>query len=245
MSLATFHLLAFALFVLLEITGEALGVRALVVYTKPFLMIWLAAWFVTETKQWWHPAKVWVTAGLALSAVGDAILYLNEFEQRQRELFVLGALAFYAAHGAYLLALSKLKHGVEVPSYRNWLAAFWVLGAVYIFGDFVRGVRLTEFIYGAIILSLLASILLKRRLLGEQFGGMVLGMSLFIFSDLLVAISNADWFAVTDNADPLYRVLRVAIMGTYVAGQFLLVRGFPGVLQREGVLRQVPPRAAE
>ena len=227
MSLSTFYLAAFVGFAALELTGEALGVPALIVYTKPYLAVWLAAWFLETTKiNRPHPAAGWVVGGLGFSALGDGILLYHELEQ-QRELFVLGALAFYVAHGAYLTALAKFRPPARTPTRRAVLVfLLWLTGAVVIFGDFVRGYGGTEFIYATVLLAVGVRLVRRKTALGGAFETLLCGIGLFVVSDALVALANGLDLPTTPPGEATRRGLRVAIMLTYVGAQFLLARGF-------------------
>lgn len=208
---------AFALAAAANLLGQVLRHDALVLFSKPLLMPLLAAWFwqaTAGTGGWLRKA---VLAALLFSTLGDVLLI---FEGGNFFLFGLGA--FLVAHLFYMsgfFASTSLSAGFlrEEP--------IWVLPFVaYLAGllgllwpGIPTAMRGPVAVYACVITGMALSVLnLKNTAEPQVWRWAMAGAVFFVLSDSLIAVEKFGHPFVGS---------RVAVMLTYIVGQYLLVRG--------------------
>lgn len=220
-------LAVFLINALLNLTGAVIGNEMLMTCTKPLLMPLLAWWFLTETVRSTERSflRRAVLGALAFSTLGDVLLMFSG------PLFFLGGLfLFLLAHVFYLGAFSSVagfKHGFL--RYQPWWAlpflAFPGLLLYLLWTGIPAGMRLPVALYAGIITTMALSVAnLKGRVSDVVFWTMLAGAALFLLSDSLIAVARFG-----QN----FPGARVAIILTYVIGQFLLVRGVVKILGKQ------------
>ena len=231
-------LYTFLLFAVLNVIAEALGSEVLRLYTKPFLMPLLGVWFAQNT--FYHTGKwrSYILVAIVFSLIGDCILLATETSLIGGDdfLFICGLLAFAVSHifygsffGAqryqpgegksqvginqFLILIAYLLTAIVVlPLLREHQQIDWSTTEMLA----MLGVMLT---YALIILGVAYAIVrLREHLPAEQHKWLQIGIGLYLFSDALIAVGVLDLIEAK-------RLLRPVIMATYIAAQFLLVRG--------------------
>jgi len=223
---------AYALLAVLELTGEFLDNRSLILYTKPFLMPVLAIWMVRRTPGIRRFLRQTVLAGLLFATLGDVFLMFAGGEY-DALFFLLGLGAFLTTQACYLGGyLSEVNLRTGYLRKQPWLVAVFVLFLsgflVWLWSGIPEGLRLPVAVYGTIITAMaLGALNWRGQVQPGIFVSLIAGALLFMLSDCLIAAARFGHpFAVS----------RIAVMATYLLGQWLIVRA---VAER---LRQVPVR---
>jgi uncharacterized membrane protein YhhN len=212
----------FAAVAALELLGEATGFRPLVFLTKPLLMPVLALWFARETsdENLHQTARRLLIGGLLLATAGDVLLMLDR-EWPGRNLFLFGLGAFLATHLCYAAAFLRLAGGalgyVRRAPWVVLLLLLYLAGLLALLNPGLGALRLPVVAYGATITFMaLTAINLRDHAPPRAYRWIVAGALLFVLSDSLIGIHR---FAFELPA------AGVAIMLTYIAGQYLIARG--------------------
>lgn len=123
---------------LLYFVGLAAGLPALCLATKPFPVLALAGWVLSRCRD----RVAWLTtAGLALSAGGDAFLELARF--------LHGLLAFLCAHLAYAAAFLVTDRRPALGRALPFLA--WGVGALALLGHGLGSMAVPVSVYVSVI----------------------------------------------------------------------------------------------
>lgn len=213
---------------LLNLAGVATGNDKLVYFTKPLLMPVLALWLSEDTRH--HPPrflKRMVFAGLAFATLGDILMMFSE----QQLFFMLGLVAFLFTHLSYIGGFSAIRN-LDKGALREqplWLLPFVVFLAGllwWLWPGIPEAMRLPVAIYACVITAMALSVAnLAGHVPAAVHRSMLFGAILFMLSDTLIAIHRFG------NALPSPGI---AIMLTYLIGQFLIVRGVDDVLHHHG-----------
>ncbi|MBL7796255.1 MAG: lysoplasmalogenase [Saprospiraceae bacterium] len=223
---------AYLLLALLELTGEALDNRSLILYTKPLLMPVLAMWFVRRTPGIRRFLRHTVLAGLLFATLGDVFMMFAGGEY-DALFFLLGLGAFLVTQACYVggfLSEVNLRNGY-LRKQPYWSAPFvlFLLGFLaWLWPGIPDGLQLPVAAYGTIITAMaIGAVNWRGHVHPDIFPGLLAGALLFMLSDCLIA---------TARFGHPFAGSRVAVMATYLAGQWLIVRA---VAER---LRQAPER---
>jgi uncharacterized membrane protein YhhN len=164
---------------------------------------------------WGSGAPLWLVAGLILSAIGDFAL-----SRRGDLAFLSGLGAFALAHVAYVVVFLGLSERpiwdafVLAPLLALFLVA--VTGSTEIWlAPHTNGLRWPVRIYAMVIT------LMGLAALTLPIGQATLGMTLFITSDVLLAMQL---FRMGED-NPLVARTSWTIWGLYIAGQALILTG--------------------
>jgi uncharacterized membrane protein YhhN len=217
-------LIAFALASLANLAAVVLGNKTLIFITKPLLMPLLAVWLATET----HGGpprflKKMVFAALGFSWLGDVLLLWGELPF----FFMTGLVAFLFAHLSYIGGFSSVKNldGGLPRRQPLWVlvivifafALLWLLWA-----GIPEGMRLPVGIYAAVISTMTLSVVnAKENVVVKIYQTLVAGALLFMASDSLLAMNKFGY---------KFSAAGLLVMATYLAGQFLLVKGVRDIL---------------
>ncbi len=217
-------LIAFALASLANLAAVVLENKTLIFITKPLLMPLLAVWLAMET----HGGpprflKKMVFAALAFSTLGDVLLLWGE----QPFFFMTGLVAFLFAHLSYIGGFTSVKNldSGLLRGQPSWvlLIAIFAAGLLWLLWPGVpEGMRLPVGIYAAVISAMTLSVInVKEKVTNKICRTLVAGALLFMASDSLLAVNKFG---------SKFPVAGLLIMATYLAGQFLLVKGVRDVL---------------
>lgn len=208
--------------------GEVQFSKTLILCTKPLLMPLLAAWLFASTPA--HPSRPlrqWWLAGLLCSALGDTLLMFTG-KSSGGSYFLMGLGAFLLAHGCYLAGIWGEMRGER--GFLHQKPALLLLGLAYLtsllawlWSDVPPGMRGPVAAYAAVLLAMAMSVLHWRsHLVRPVFVTMLAGALLFVLSDSLLALNKF--------GHP-FAGARMAIMATYITGQWLMARGVVAYLQ--------------
>lgn len=192
-------------------------------FTKPLLMVSLAAFYWQHNGRNQLPNSGFVALALLLSLAGDVFLMLPETGWP----FLAGMLAFGLAHLAYLV-FHQTYFKMEKALFTSSLILMAVLVYVVLSQlNIAAGLRIPVYIYGLLLSLHFCVALVNRKSLGWW---PFLGITLFLISDILLAYNHFD--------EPLvYRSMAVILL--YALGQLLIVYGIlhrPGITPKEDIL---------
>ena len=188
--------------------------------SKPLLMVSLLVYYVFERKEKLSLLPKLMIGALIFSWFGDVLLMLQgEIEG----IFIFGLGAFLVAHIFYIFAYKKAKYekpGEMKTSFVRARIAFLIFigGAlIYMLHPHLGDLFLPVVLYTTIIITMGIFALLRRGWTVDQSFIMVYsGALLFIMSDAMIAINKF--------MSPIIQA-RLLIMATYIAAQFLIVKG--------------------
>lgn len=228
MKYSTYFFFAFLADSIVLLVGEVMFSKSLILCTKPLLMPLLAAWLLVSTLgSMGRPLRRWWLAGLLLSALGDTLLMFTG-RSSGGSFFLMGLGAFLVAHSCYIAGI-----WTETSGKRGFLhqkPVFLLLGLAYLTGlltwlwpDVPPAMRLPVAAYATVLLTMALSVTHWRDGLARPvFVLMMAGALLFVLSDTLLAINKF--------GHP-FSVARMAIMATYIVGQWLMAQGVVRHLQ--------------
>lgn len=223
---------AFALLAVVELTGEALDNRSLILFSKPLLMPVLAVWLVHRTPGVRRFFRGTFFAGLLFAMLGDIFLMFAGGEY-DAFFFLLGLGAFLTTQACYLggfLSEVNLNKGYlrKQPYWTAPFALFLLSLLAWLWAGIPEGLQQPVALYGTLITAMaLGALNMRGQVQEDVFRSLFAGALLFLLSDCLIAASRF--------GHP-FPGSRVAIMATYLVGQWLIVRG---VAEQ---LRHVPER---
>lgn len=212
------RLLPFVITAIIQMIGAATNNPSFINFTKPLLMPTLAlAWHYSASARQ-IPWKWPVMGALLFSTIGDILLM-------RAELFLFGLAAFLLAHLIYIYTYRQISKGQS--GFLNkypWLLIVFTLYPVvlvsWLWPDIPAAMRIPVVIYALVIASMAAMALQLRGILSETGSRwLMMGAILFVLSDSLIAVNKF--------GHP-FPDARVAIMGTYIMGQYAIVRGLQG-----------------
>ncbi|MBL7829077.1 MAG: lysoplasmalogenase [Saprospiraceae bacterium] len=207
--------LAFALVCILNLTGVLLGNQTIMWLTKP-LMMPLLAWWLYQSAAPSRLRSGWLI-GLLFSTLGDVLLMFPG-----SLFFLLGLSSFLIAHLAYIGAINVGLRGQRGFLIKNplWILPFMaypIALLVWLWPGIPEAMRIPVAVYAIVIATMAQSVCnLRGYVPAEMFKSMMLGAVLFVLSDSLIAVNKFGY---------AFSGAHVAIIATYVAGQWLLARG--------------------
>lgn len=182
----------------------------------------LFVWFLLQTRDNPHPSKRFFVAGLLFSAVGDILLM---FVKIGGELFfLLGLGSFLFAHLSYIGSFTKFPaFSAGAIGVRKWLIMPFLMmlaGALMMLWDSLGAFLFPVVVYASVIVSMSAfAFNMKNRVADNIFQMLFNGAVLFVISDLIIAMKKFKYPELSEASSGL------AIMATYLLGQFLLTFG--------------------
>lgn len=191
-------------------TAILFDVQYLYLAAKPLLMITLALYFITASKN--YPAWRWyVVAALVFSWAGDVFLISND-------MFIAGLLSFLLAHLCYIIVYHKT--GAARGELKSLdIIKFALFGSIlmWILYPGLGGMLIPVGLYALVLLAM-GVWAHKRRgaTSATSFIWVSTGAMLFVLSDGLIAVNK---FAFEVPAE------RILVMSTYIAAQFLIIQG--------------------
>lgn len=191
----------------------------LVLATKPLLLVLLMAIFYFQTLQVKSTFRNLILCALALSWLGDVLLL---FQVVDADFFLAGLISFLAAHVCYILAFRKtsVHHSQTILKEKPWLVlVFIAYGTLFFFliRDGLGDMLIPVMAYMAVILIMGITALNRfRRVEYSSFILVFAGALCFMMSDSLLAINK---FSAP------FPMAGFFIMLTYIAAQYLIVRG--------------------
>lgn len=213
----------FIAFALLHILGIIIDLDLLCSISKPLLMPLLAIWLIQETRGIQSPLRTAWLLGLFFSTLGDILLMFNG-----GTFFLLGLSAFLLAHLSYIGGITiglKERRGFLLKN-PIWILPFLLFPIVllcWLWEGIPAAMRIPVAIYALVIATMAQSMAnLYGYISNKIFWMMMGGAILFVLSDSLIAV-NKFGHAFAGG--------RVAVMATYLLGQWLLVKGVSRLLK--------------
>lgn len=216
------YLIPFYLVVAVYLSAMALNQHLIQLAFKPLIVGSLLFCFLMMTKEAKSALKARVIAALLFCMAGDIFLMFN----RNDELFfILGLACFLMGHVFYIAVFSAIVKRKRLPAKPIWmiLVTAYVIGLLYLLLPEAGALALPVVSYSIVIGSMLVLALhllpLKRKGLSTAAGA-----ALFVISDSVIAINK------------LYQAIphdRWIVMITYIAAQFLIVRGIIQYMKTE------------
>lgn len=219
--------IAFSLISIAYLIAQIADQHTLIFILKPLLMPMLAWWLANETRD--VPPRFllrMVLAGLIFSTLGDVLLLFAGGESGAL-FFLMGLVAFLFTHLSYIGGFSSLgnhKNGF-LRSQPWWVLPFLVFLTGFLWWlwpGIPTDMRLPVSVYAGVITTMALSVVnLRDAVTPKIFWPMLAGALLFMLSDCLIAVHKFG------NA---LGEAGLAIMVTYLVGQFLIARGVRDIL---------------
>jgi len=217
MTASSILLIVFILVSLAHLAVEAAGSITGRYITKPLLMPVLALYYVASAAQ----PNLLLVAAILLGWIGDVFLMLPESEKKNAY-FKAGLAAFLLGHILYVVVFAAyLPHLSSVPA--------WGLIALAVFvATGVAGYKLIVPHAGKLLPVIIAYIVIIF-LMGVST---ILPLGTVAACGAVTAMAGAFFFMVSDTINAYNKFAReipgerLLTMGTYIAGQFLLVQGY-------------------
>ncbi len=210
----------FLVIVIGDLTGEFLQMPLLDHIFKPFILIWIGAYFCFFSKGIDKKVVSLALSAFAASWVGDLFMMFAD----QFLYFVLGIASFLTAQVIYIFLFLRTINISGKKTFLTkkpvWLLAYIVYGIIIyilLFPHLEGVLKLAVFIYMLAILSM-SSMALNRFGNGHpiSFTLVFTGSLFFVLSDSMIAINR---FLVPIPYEGIF------IMTTYIVAQYLIMRG--------------------
>lgn len=222
MTPSALRLLPFFILSVLHLVGEMMHYEHLIVWTKPLLMPSLIFWWWQVSRGRETAVRQGIVAALSFSTAGDILLMqANQYAHY----FLLGLSAFLIAHIFYIRTFLRVLNRREgYLSGRWWMAAPFALYLALLLWMLWAGIPMAmkgAVVVYALVITTMALLALQVRPYMEYASAiwLFLGAVLFVLSDSMIAINK---FGHPFDA------ARVAIMSTYIIGQYAIARGSLG-----------------
>ena len=218
--LSLFSLYFFYLVSIVNLVEQIIKTGWLDMATKPLLMPLLLIYFLSSLEHKNSLLSKLMTGALVFSWIGDVLLML---QGKLDGMFIYGLAAFLFAHIFYIFSYRTARFEElqsESKSFITTRIVFLVfIGVVliYMLHPFLDNLLIPVVIYTVVIVTMSIFALLRRGwTLEKSFIMVYSGALLFIMSDAMIAIDKF--------MNPIVQA-RLLIMATYIAAQFLIVKG--------------------
>lgn len=219
-TLSTYARIAFYIFAILNLSEQVVKTGWLDLATKPFLMIPLLLFYLSARAKKTDSLSKFIVGALVFSWFGDLLLMLQgQFDG----LFIFGLAAFLIAHICYIFGFRLAKFQATSLSNRSYMHARLVflifIGGtlIYMLYPYLEEMLVPVISYTVVIISMAIAALLRRGwTVDKSFTMVYSGALLFIMSDAMIAIDKF--------MNPIVQG-RLLIMATYIAAQFLIIKG--------------------
>jgi uncharacterized membrane protein YhhN len=204
------------------LAAESFDHQLAIYISKPFLMLFLMAFYTYRVKQLNSSFDTMILVALAFSLFGDVFLMLRPHTE---QLFLIGLGSFLVAQICYSVAFIS---DTRTSILKGWKAMdlvmplmiilYSTLFALLLIGELTGAFRIAVLVYlsSITLMCLSAAMRIRDGLTSDRL--MVLtGAILFVLSDSAIAI--------TKFFDPSIPYARFLIMFLYIAGQYLIISG--------------------
>ena len=206
----------FVVAIFADLIGIYLKNDILVYVAKPLIVITLIFYFLSATKGIQSDLIIIIIRALTFSWLGDVVLMFDSFN---KNIFLIGLLAFLFAHLIYIRFFSLVRMGEKIKLKPGLilLVVVYYSGLIYLLFNDLHDMKIPVLVYGIVIsvmfLMALHMLFIKNKEAGKL---MMLGALLFIFSDSILAINK--FYESFEYAG-------IAIMLTYGIAQLLITLG--------------------
>jgi len=218
--LSTYSRYAFFGISIINLFEQVIKTGWLDLVTKPLLMIALGLFYLFARNKKFNPLAGLMTGALVFSWCGDVLLML---QNRYANIFIFGLATFLIAHIFYILVYRKAKfenQGELNPSFVRTRIIFLIfIGSMLIFMLYsnLGEMLIPVILYTGVIITMGIFAVMRRGWTTDKSFIMVYsGALLFIMSDAMIGINRF--------LNPIVQA-RLLIMATYIAAQFLIVKG--------------------
>lgn len=209
----------FALASLTELVSQVYDLRELHHIVKPLLMILLGAYYYFSVPA--EERSSIILAAVLFSFLGDSFLL---YEEKNGLYFILGLLSFLVAHVFYIIAFRQrrlMSDDNSLATVQKARMAFPVIlaatGLVVVLYPHLGDLRLPVVVYAGVLMFMVLNALFRfQNTSASSFWLVSAGAVLFMISDSILAINKF--------LQPVHYA-GIWIMSTYLAGQFLIIRG--------------------
>ncbi len=215
-----FWLYLFFIDALLNLFAELTHNQTLIYISKPLLMIFLGLHFWTNRTT--NRFTNLILAGLFFAFLGDTLLMFRVGAEGQTNFFLFGLASFLLTQLCYSIAFWGYGKKTSGTIFRKPLLAipfiaFLVGNMALLWEGLPTAFRLPVLAYSTVITLMAVSCCnLFNSLPSTIFKWLMIGVVLFVISDTMIGISS---FKMQIPYSGLL------IMGTYIAAQYLIVRG--------------------
>ncbi len=204
-----------------DLVGEFYQISWIDYSFKPFIMIWIAGYFLMYSKNINREVVRLALFAFLFSWLGDVLLM---FSNRLPQFFIFGLASFLVAQTGYVFLFRKtinlsgkkpfLK---KKPYFLIFYIAYGLIVYIALFNRLDSVLRIAVFIYMSALLGM-SSMALNRFGNGHpvSFSLVFAGSLLFVFSDTMIAINR---FLVPVPYEG------ILVMSTYMVAQYLIMRG--------------------
>ncbi|MBI1224622.1 MAG: hypothetical protein GC192_05250 [Bacteroidetes bacterium] len=224
----------FFLCTILHLIAIGFRLELLTFITKPLLVSLLSLWYYSSVNIYSNTYSRFFLFGLILSVIGDSFLM---FVASKGELFfLLGLGSFLLAHLCYISTFSNfpnVKSGC-IRQQKALILPFLVvlISIVCLLWNGLGKLLIPVVIYStAIIVMCASSFNMKNRVPKPSFQRLFSGAILFVISDLIIALKKFKYPEINETFSSL------AVMTTYLLGQFLLTSGMIKIESKENQVR--------
>ena len=209
-------LIGFAVALIADLSGIYLKNDILVYVAKPLIVISLILYFLSATKGIRSDLIIIIIRALTFSWLGDVVLMFDSFN---KNIFLIGLLAFLVAHLIYIRFFSLIRMGerIKLKPVLILLVVVYYSGLIFLLFNDLHELKIPVIVYGFIISTMfllaLHMLFIKNKEAGKM---MILGALLFIASDSILAINKF--------YEP-FEYAGIAIMLTYGIAQLLITLG--------------------
>ena len=215
-------LAVFIILSLINLFAVGTGWQVGIYFSKPLLMTTLALWFYLNIKTHFSLFAKYILAGIIFSIAGDTFLM---FANKNPSFFLAGLGSFLITHLLYIAAFVKykgFKNGLFFE--KTWVALpifFYFISFIYYLWPSLPSDFITPVLFYSIAIStmLVACINMKKRTTNKIANGLIIGASLFVISDSVIAVNK---FKSPTSFPPEY--IGLLIMATYILGQYLIAK---------------------
>lgn len=218
--LSSVALYGFYVVSVINLIEQVINIGWLDLVTKPLLMILLIVYYVFGRNEKLSGLSKLIIGALVFSWFGDILLML---QGRVEGIFIFGLAAFLIAHISYIFAYKQAKYvepHEQNKTFLNTRIVFLIfIGGtlLYMLYPYLGELLMPVILYTVIIIVMGIFALLRRGWTSDKSFIMVYsGALLFIMSDSMIAINKF--------MSPIVQA-RLLIMATYIAAQFLIVKG--------------------
>jgi uncharacterized membrane protein YhhN len=184
--------------------------------TKPLIVLSLLSYFIKRVQPVQSSSKWWVVSALAFSWLGDVLLL---FEGRHSLFFILGLSSFLLAHVCYcwFFNYARKQEAIKTNLFFAVFVIIYYTALMRLLTPSLGAMKLPVWVYGVVICAMLWLALHLNKVYRHNAGlCMVLGASLFVLSDSVLAVNKfyqpASWAGIV-------------IMLTYGLAQWFIAEG--------------------
>jgi uncharacterized membrane protein YhhN len=209
-------LIGFAVALITDLIAVYLKNEILVYVAKPLIVIALILYFLSATKGMQSGLIIIFIRALVFSWLGDFVLM---FESFNKNIFLIGLLAFLFAHLIYIrfFSLVRMQEKIKLKPGLILLVVVYYSGLIFLLFNDLHELKIPVIVYGFIISTMFLLAIHMLFIKDKEAGKlMMLGAILFVASDSILAVNK--FYQPFEYAG-------IVIMLTYGIAQLLITLG--------------------